>query len=86
AWTDDAVNAASHDFYRSTLATLEDSWVRPRYSGYIPFQSEGSAIVREVVAGSLAATAGLDALEEAFAASANGPALPFVSSSDRERV
>lgn len=49
AWTDDAVNAASGDFYRRTLATIEESWVRPRVAGYIPFQGAASAVLREAI-------------------------------------
>ena len=33
-------------FYGPTLETVEQSWVRPRFPGYVPFQSEGSAIIR----------------------------------------
>ena len=49
AWTDDAVNAASGEFYRRTLATIEESWVRPRVAGYIPFQGAASAVLREAI-------------------------------------
>jgi multiple sugar transport system substrate-binding protein len=42
AWEDDAVNAATHDFYRSTRATLESAWVRPRHDCYMDFQAAGS--------------------------------------------
>lgn len=38
AWTDPAVNAATHDFYRNTWKTLDGAWVRPRHNGYMPFQ------------------------------------------------
>lgn len=65
AWLDDDVNAAAHGFYRSTLATLEDSWVRPRYSGYIRFQADASAILRDAVAGELTIPAALAALRDA---------------------
>jgi len=47
AWTDSAVNAEAGDFYSQTLDTIEHSWVRPRFPGYIPFQSAASAIIRE---------------------------------------
>ena len=30
-------------------STVENAWVRPRHNGYIAFQSEGSAIIREAV-------------------------------------
>ncbi|WP_440709427.1 hypothetical protein [Herbiconiux sp. YIM B11900] len=68
AWLDDEVNRESADFYRSTLATLDDSWVRPRFGGYIPFQTAASAIVREIVAGELGIEPGIRRLNEAFAA------------------
>lgn len=42
AWADPALG----DFYRDTLETIEGSWVRPRFAGYIPFQSKASAIIR----------------------------------------
>lgn len=41
-WADEAVNAAAGDFYRSTRATLEGAWVRPRHDGYMAFQQEAS--------------------------------------------
>lgn len=46
AWDDDAVNAGSHDFYRTTRATIDDAWVRPRHAGAIAFQNAGAAAVR----------------------------------------
>jgi multiple sugar transport system substrate-binding protein len=49
AWEDAAVNAASGDFYRRTIGTIEESWVRPRVPGYIPFQAAASAVLREAI-------------------------------------
>lgn len=66
AWVDDEVNRASDGFYRSTLATIEDSWVRPRFPGYISFQSSASAIIRAVVAGHERAESGLASLRAGF--------------------
>jgi multiple sugar transport system substrate-binding protein len=66
AWEDAEVNAASHDFYRATLRTIDESWVRPRYSGYIPFQSEASAIIRSVLVGEVSIEVGLSSLQTAF--------------------
>ncbi len=34
AWESDACNAASRNFFRNTRATLESSWLRPRYDGW----------------------------------------------------
>jgi multiple sugar transport system substrate-binding protein len=67
AWLDDDVNEASAGFYRSTLATIEDSWVRPRFPGYIAFQSTASAIVRAIVAGDERVESGLARLRAEFA-------------------
>ncbi len=37
------MNAATHDFYRATRATLEAGWLRPRHDGYMRFQAAASA-------------------------------------------
>jgi multiple sugar transport system substrate-binding protein len=47
AWEDDAVNAATGDFYRGTRATLEGAWVRPRHDGYMAFQQAASDRLNE---------------------------------------
>jgi multiple sugar transport system substrate-binding protein len=48
-WDSESANAASGDFYRNTRATIEDAWVRPRYDGYIRFQSAASSLIRGAV-------------------------------------
>lgn len=50
AWHDDGVNAAWGDFYRDTAKTLEAAYVRPRYAGYIAWQSAASGFLREALA------------------------------------
>jgi multiple sugar transport system substrate-binding protein len=47
AWTDDGVNRRWGNFYRDTLHSIEAAWVRPRYPGYIAFQTRASAALRE---------------------------------------
>lgn len=42
AWEDEAVNAATGNFYRDTRATLEGAWVRPRHDGSMAFQQAAS--------------------------------------------
>ncbi|CDX50170.1 conserved hypothetical protein [Mesorhizobium plurifarium] len=51
AWEDDAVNAATGDFYRATRATLEGAWVRPRHDGYMAFQQQASDRINEGLTG-----------------------------------
>jgi multiple sugar transport system substrate-binding protein len=57
AWTDETVDAAAGGFYSATLSTIEQSWVRPRFAGYVPFQSEASATIRAGFADAPAVTA-----------------------------
>lgn len=42
AWEDEAVNAATGNFYRGTRKTLEGAYVRPRHDGYMAFQDAAS--------------------------------------------
>ncbi|KUM28995.1 ABC transporter substrate-binding protein [Mesorhizobium loti] len=51
AWEDEAVNAATGDFYRATRATLEGAWVRPRHDGYMAFQQAASDRLNEGLGG-----------------------------------
>jgi multiple sugar transport system substrate-binding protein len=50
AWEDATVNGACGDFYRSTRATLDSAWVRPRYDGYMAFQQTAAERLREGLA------------------------------------
>jgi multiple sugar transport system substrate-binding protein len=68
AWTDQAVDAAAGGFYRRTARTCEQAWVRPRYAGYIGFQSAASALVRAALAGDLDHRGALDRLQGRYRA------------------
>lgn len=37
AWTSSELNAASDDFFRGTLRTLQSAYVRPRFAGFVRF-------------------------------------------------
>lgn len=67
AWEDTAVAQKSNDFYRATRATIDDSWIRPRYRGYITFQAQASQIVRDGLDGRRDIKGTLTALHEAHA-------------------
>jgi len=77
-WESDAVNAGCGHFYRLTRATLDRAWVRPRFPGWIAFQDQGSAIVREGLRGRAAPGEILRELRAAFRAHclATGPPGP----------
>ncbi len=70
AWADPALDVGG--FYSRTAATCEDAWVRPRYAGYIGFQTAASAVVRAVLAGELDPTSGLDRMRALAAESLTG--------------
>jgi multiple sugar transport system substrate-binding protein len=44
AWEDPAVNAACHNFFQDTLPVLDQSYLRPRFHGYLDFQ-KGAGLV-----------------------------------------
>ena len=51
AWIDPTVNSASNDFFAATLPTLEQAYVRPRFPGFVEFQTEASLIVSDFLRG-----------------------------------
>ena len=66
AWTDDTVNGAAGDFYRNTLKTLETSYLRPRYNGYMAFQTVASERISEGLAAREASSSIVRALNRMF--------------------
>jgi multiple sugar transport system substrate-binding protein len=51
AWLDSEVNCASHNFFRNTLPTLDEAWLRPRWKGYLEFQNTAGVVVHQYVWG-----------------------------------
>jgi multiple sugar transport system substrate-binding protein len=51
AWMDDAVNAASANFFRDTLQTLDEALLRPQFPGYMDFQDAGTPVAHDCIAG-----------------------------------
>ncbi len=66
AWESDACNAESGDFFRNTRKTLETTWLRPRYDGYMGFQQAGGNILHACLRGESDMPATLNALEKAY--------------------
>ncbi len=69
AWADAAVNTRWGGFYRNTAATLEAAYVRPRHAGYIAFQADAAAMIRDALADGTPHSALLDRLQHRYAAS-----------------
>ena len=66
AWLNPRVNAATGDFFTGTIATIDESWVRPRVAGFTPFQSEASAALRAAILGLADAAGTLETIDELF--------------------
>lgn len=47
AWQNPAVNAAWSNFYKCTAETAEHALLRPRFAGYIAFQTAAGEIIRD---------------------------------------
>jgi len=71
-WASEAVNAAWGNFYHATRETLEAAWVRPRHPGYIDFQTQASAILREALETREAPGMALAKLQQRYALSRVG--------------
>ncbi|MFT3784887.1 MAG: hypothetical protein QM770_01815 [Tepidisphaeraceae bacterium] len=67
AWMDEVVNRNTADFFTNTLATLDLSWIRPRFDGYIAFQQRAGEIVAECLRRQRSPIGTIDALNAAFA-------------------
>lgn len=66
AWDDDSANETTHDFYRATRATLDRAWLRPRHSGYMAFQHDGSLRLNEALRGHEDPVAVIEALNQLY--------------------
>ena len=62
-WEDDAINQRFGGCYRDTRATIDSSWVRPRYNGYLTFQGHGGELLEAHLRGDIEAAAVLDKLQ-----------------------
>lgn len=66
AWSDPIVNRASGDFFHNTRETLERSWLRPRFPGFLRFQETGGRIVHKHLIGRAHRYETLDLLEQTY--------------------
>ncbi|WP_150522440.1 ABC transporter substrate-binding protein [Roseibium sediminis] len=66
AWDDEHCNLASRNFFKNTRRTLDTSWIRPRYDGYMRFQETGGNIVHACLRGESSVKATADKLQAAY--------------------
>ncbi|MDQ2775845.1 MAG: extracellular solute-binding protein [Acidobacteriota bacterium] len=62
AWTSDSVNLQSGNFFRDTLRTLDQAYLRPNWNGFIEFQNSAFQHMETFLGGRISAEALLDAL------------------------
>jgi len=62
AWLDADTDTRFGGFFGHTRQTLERSWIRPRYDGYLAFQAAAGGLVEDHLRGRLGATALIDRL------------------------
>lgn len=74
AWTDEAVNRATGGFFRDTLATLDQSFLRPTHPGMIDFFREATHKAAGAIAGETTPAALADWLDRRYARSLAGAA------------
>jgi len=66
AWENGACNAACLNFFTNTRETLETSWVRPRYDGYMDFQDAAGDIIHKCLRGEATVAKTLGSLQNAY--------------------
>lgn len=68
AWTDERVNAASGNFFRDTLSTLDHAICRPQKPGYMGFQDSATPVAHDAVAGKIPVGVAARALQKLWEA------------------
>jgi multiple sugar transport system substrate-binding protein len=69
AWRDEAVNAASSDFFQDTLAALDRAYLRPRYLGFMEVQERSGELIHGWLTAGGSTDALLDNLDALYRAS-----------------
>ena len=69
----DAVNATCHDFFRGTRETLDRSYLRPRYDGFLDLQDRGGDIIHGFLSGHTDAAQTVSLLDDAYQQSRRHP-------------
>jgi multiple sugar transport system substrate-binding protein len=67
-WKDATIDARFGGCYGSTLRTMEQSWIRPRFAGYLGFQAKAGELIEQHLRGGMPEGALLDRLRRLFAA------------------
>lgn len=66
AWIDRGINEMSNHYFEATLPTLEQAFLRPRFAGFVEFQTRASFLISNFLLGKYSSAATLDLLDECF--------------------
>lgn len=66
AWDDEEVNADCLDFFTGTRATLDQSWLRPRYAGWLEVFDKVGVLVNQALRHQISHSEALDAAERIY--------------------
>jgi len=66
AWQNEVVNNDCKNFFINTLDTLQKSWLRPRYDGYMYFQDKAGTLINNFLKEEIALELTLDGLLTEF--------------------
>lgn len=66
AWNDARVNAASNNFFRDTLETLDKAYLRPRFDGFVDFFEPAGHLVHAMLTGDASREATIRDLQETY--------------------
>jgi multiple sugar transport system substrate-binding protein len=55
AWCDAEIDRSFNGFFSATRSTIDASWVRPRYDGYLGFQARAGAVIESHLRGEIEA-------------------------------
>ncbi len=72
AWDDEDVNNHSSHFFKKTRETLDKSWLRPRYNGFLYLADEGGDLLNAYLLKKISQKEVLDKLELAYQKSLSG--------------
>ena len=72
AWLDESVNAASNNFFRATLDTLDGAYLRPRFNGFVPYFKAVGDEVNEFYRGERDKASTIAAIVDGYAAAEAG--------------
>lgn len=67
AWTSDAANALTGDFFRNTLPVMDRAYLRPTHPGFVPFFHDATLQLTEVVFGNAPLRQFVDWLNASYA-------------------